>query len=190
MLFFSFSLVFLGFTLLRERSSFILEKLSSVAKDGPVPAEILQRAMANILDLMLLLLPFMLAVEVMNLSPESAEFDLSDGKLLALLGVWAAFHFLYHFAMEWAFGWTIGKRIIGIRVTELDGSRLTFGGALLRNLVRVLDAEYPFGVFLGASVMMATGRRQRLGDLAARTMVVRESGSPGENRLKAPAPPL
>jgi uncharacterized RDD family membrane protein YckC len=190
MLFFSFSLVFLGFTLLRERSGFILERLTPVPKEGPEPAEILQRAMANILDLMVLLLPFAVSVEILNVSPESADLDVSDPKLLAMLGVWAAFHFLYHFGMEWGLGWTIGKRILGIRVAELDGSRLSFRGAFVRNLVRIVDAEYPLGVFLGASVMMATGRRQRLGDLAAGTMVVRESVRPGEKPLQARTPPI
>jgi uncharacterized RDD family membrane protein YckC len=190
MLFFSFSLVFLGFTLLRERSGFILERLSPLAREGPVPAEILQRAMAYILDLIVLFPPFFLAVEMLNVAPETADFDLSEPRWIATAGVWTGLHFLYHFAMEWSWGWTLGKRVIGIRVTELDGTKLRFRGALVRNLVRILDAEYPLGVFLGASVMMATGRRQRLGDLAARTMVVREAGRPGESRLKPRAPSL
>ncbi len=190
MLFFSFSLVFLGFTLLRERSGFILERLSPVARDGPVPAEILQRAMAYILDLIVLLPPFWVAVEVLNVSPETTDLDLSDPKLIGMAGVWVGLDFLYHFAMEWGLGWTLGKRIIGIRVAELDGARLTLRGALVRNLLRVVDAEYPLGVFLGASVMMATARRQRLGDLAARTMVVRESGRRSESGLKPGSSPL
>ena len=90
----------------------------------------------------------------------------------------AALQTVYGLIMEATLGWTIGKRIIGLRVAELDGSRVTFRGALIRNLVRPLDSSFLLPMFLGMSLIMATRRRQRLGDLLARTMVVEDRPAP------------
>ncbi len=174
LLFFSFSLVFLGFMLLRERRQFILEMFQPPAREGPPHAAILQRAMAHILDQMVLFLPVWVAAEVLNVAPETTELDLGDPKVWALAGVWAGVHFLYHFLMEGLLGWTLGKKVIGLRVAQADGSPLTWTGALVRNLLRPIDAEYPLGVFLGTAVLALTPRRQRLGDLAARTLVLED----------------
>ncbi len=174
MLFFSFSLIFLGFTLLRERGRFFIETLRPAVREGPPIADILQRALACILDLIFLLPAYFLAVEFLNISPESAEFDWADPRIRAMTGVWFGLNFIYHFAMEWAAGWTIGKKIIGIRVIQEGGGRLTFRGALLRNVVRVLDADVHPGAFLGASILAASRRRQRPGDMLARTLVIQD----------------
>ena len=174
MLFFSFSLIFLGFTLLRERSRFILERLRPAAREGPVPGEILQRAMAHVLDQMALYPIVWVVAEALNAVPETAALELSDPKTLALAGVWFGIRVAYHALLEGAFGWTIGKKIIGLKVVREDGGRAGFGRALVRNLPRPFDAEYPLGVFLGTSFLMATRRRQRPGDLWARTLVVQD----------------
>jgi uncharacterized RDD family membrane protein YckC len=178
MLFFSFSLVSLGFTLLRERHQFILEKLTPIAKDGPTPAAILQRAMAYILDLLVALPIFAFVTLTLDLAPE-VEPTLADAGVLALLAIFAGIQLLLHLVQELAFGGSVGKKIVGLRVVAADGSRLGWRGALLRNLARPLDASFPLGMFLGMSVLMATPRRQRLGDLAAKTMVIEDR--PGYN---------
>jgi uncharacterized RDD family membrane protein YckC len=177
MLFFSFSLVFLGFTLLRERNQFILEKLTPATTDGPPPAAILQRAMAFILDLLVILPVFGFIAQAFDLAPD-LDPGLGDPGFWILGGVAAGLQAVYGLLMEATLGWTIGKRIIGLRVAELDGSRVSFRGALLRNLVRPLDSGFLLGAFVGMSVIMATRRRQRLGDLVARTMVVEDRPVP------------
>ncbi len=180
LLFFSFSLVFLGFTLLRERGRFVLEKIRPAAPRAGLPhAEILQRAMAHILDLIVLMPVLFVAVEILSVAPETSEIDFTDPRFRAMAAVWFALDFLYHFTMEWAWGRTIGKKVIGLRVTELDGSRLRFRGALVRNVVRLVDAEIIHGgAFLGTAVMMLTARRQRLGDVVGRTLVLQEGAPP------------
>jgi uncharacterized RDD family membrane protein YckC len=174
LLFFSFSLVFLGFMLLRERRQFLLEMLRPATREGPPHAAILQRAMAHILDQIVLFLPVWIAAEILSVAPETTELDLGDAKVWALAGVWAAVHFLYHFLMEGLLGWTLGKKVIGTRVVQADGSPVTLRGAFVRNLLRPIDAEYPLGVFLGTAILALTPRRQRLGDLAAGTLVVED----------------
>lgn len=173
MMFFSFSLIFLGFTLMRERRKFFLEHLAAQAvpaKDGRMPAEILQRAMAHIIDFIALLPFFFVAVEVLSLAPETREVDWSDPLALGMLGLFAGLQFVYYFLQEWLFGRTLGKRLIGLRVCRVDGSRITFLQALLRNLLRVFDATFVLSI-VGVAFMMITPLRQRLGDVAARTMV-------------------
>jgi len=153
-------------------------------------AAILQRAMAFILDLIVIFTPLFVAVEALNVAPE--EIDFSNPRLWATWGLYLAIDALYHVLMEGCFGWTLGKKIIGIRVIAADGSPAGLRRALLRNLTRPLDATWPAGIFLGMSVLMTTRRRQRPGDLLAGTMVVEErrpesAGTP-ERRLKAREP--
>lgn len=69
---------------------------------------------------------------------------------------------------------TPGKLLIGLRVARIDGARLTLGDAFLRNLLRLLwvTPVGPIFVVLDAWSLRATELDQRLGDLAASTVVV------------------
>ncbi len=173
MLFFSFSLIFLGYTMFRERGRFVLERVRPPATDGPPHAEILQRVMAHILDQILLIPPLMILSDLFSTVTETATLNVEDPRFWALVAVACAANFIYHFSMEAAFGWTLGKRILGLRVTELDGSRLTLRGALVRNLLRPLEVNVTAGM-IGLLFMVNSPRRQRLGDRLGRTLVVQE----------------
>ncbi len=70
-------------------------------------------------------------------------------------------------------GQTIGKRAVGIRVVRADGLPVTFLQVLVRNLMRVVDS-LPWGYLIGAVAVLASPRKQRLGDMVAGTIVVRE----------------
>jgi uncharacterized RDD family membrane protein YckC len=65
-------------------------------------------------------------------------------------------------------GQTPGKRSRKIRVARLDGAPLTFGNLLLRWVLRIAD----FFVFIGLWMIVGTEKHQRLGDLAAGTILV------------------
>lgn len=71
-------------------------------------------------------------------------------------------------------GQSPGKRIMGIRVVDGRGLPLSFEQSFVRNVVRVLDA-LPLGYAFGALVCQLDGLHRRLGDIAADTLVVRES---------------
>ncbi len=74
-------------------------------------------------------------------------------------------------------GRTPGKRAIGLRVIHAGGEPLSFRGAVLRNLIRLVDLQpIPSGL-AGAISIVATRRAQRLGDLVAGTIVVRDVSS-------------
>jgi len=88
--------------------------------------------------------------------------------LLVALGVG------YYIVCEAATGATLGKRLVGIQVVGEDGDPLTFGAAVVRNLLRLVDALFFYLVgFLFAAM---SSRGQRLGDRAAHTVVVRRLG--------------
>jgi uncharacterized RDD family membrane protein YckC len=70
-------------------------------------------------------------------------------------------------------GRTLGKHLLHLRVVDARGGPLTAGQAIVRNLLRIVDF-LPTSYAVGAVVMFASPRNQRLGDLAAGTVVVRE----------------
>ncbi|HEX6241712.1 MAG TPA: RDD family protein [Polyangiales bacterium] len=76
---------------------------------------------------------------------------------------------------EWRFGGrTLGKRLFGIVVIDAAGLRISFSQAALRNLLRLADL-LPGVHLLGALVSLGDEQGRRLGDLAARTLVVRDA---------------
>ncbi len=68
-------------------------------------------------------------------------------------------------------GQTPGKRWIGLRVIRTDGTPVTLSEVVIRNLVRTLDL-LPTGYGVGVITMFVTANSCRLGDLAAKTVVV------------------
>lgn len=77
-------------------------------------------------------------------------------------------------------GWTPGKLLTGIRTVGADGSRPGIGKAILRWLLLAVDAQ-PCGVpLVGFITALTTQGHRRVGDMAAKTFVVRRSaaGSP------------
>jgi len=70
-------------------------------------------------------------------------------------------------------GRTPGKRLNGLRVVKTDGSPITFFPSAVRNVLRLVDI-LPSAYLVGIVSILVTRRNQRLGDLAAGTLVVRE----------------
>jgi uncharacterized RDD family membrane protein YckC len=83
----------------------------------------------------------------------------------------------YYSVLEATLGATVGKLVMGIRVVQEDGSKCTWQGAIVRNLLRVIDA-FPF-YLIGAILVWTSPKRQRLGDRAANTVVIRKGTNTG-----------
>lgn len=83
--------------------------------------------------------------------------------------------FLGYFGVSEALwsGQTLGKRALGLRTVDAMGAPITAGQAVIRNLIRIVDF-LPVYYGLGAVIIFVSRRNQRLGDLAAGTVVVRE----------------
>ncbi len=84
-----------------------------------------------------------------------------------------AVYFGYGILTEWKLrGQTIGKRLLKLRVMDAGGLRLQFNQVVLRNLLRVVDS-LPVFYLVGGVCSFLHPRAQRLGDIAAGTVVVR-----------------
>jgi uncharacterized RDD family membrane protein YckC len=94
---------------------------------------------------------------------------LSTGGSSALLVVAV----VYYLLMEGLLGRTVGKMAVGIRVVdEQTGNPPGPGKAFLRTLLRIIDGL--FGYLVGFVVVLSSGNRRRLGDMVAKTLVVRD----------------
>ena len=86
-------------------------------------------------------------------------------------------YLLYHPIVETLLrGLTPGKRFAGLRIAALDGGVPTTGSLLLRNVFRLIDSA---PLFYGVGLLMSfvNRRGQRLGDLAAGTLLVYDDGA-------------
>jgi uncharacterized RDD family membrane protein YckC len=141
------------------------------------------RCIAAIVDYLILLIVLVGASILFLQSVPVAER--TDGRAVAIVVmiqfVLITFYHLF-FELFWN-GQTPGKRIVGIRVVQATGLPLTATGTIIRNLVRVFDF-FPLFYGLGLIVMFVTRHTQRLGDLAAGTIVIREQRQLTMNTLK------
>src|SRR5215211_1915781 len=123
-----------------------------------------RRVMAAIVDLLIVT-----AGAVVILVAGNALSGDRPGALAAVILGWARYYF---FALESGEGQTLGKRLMKIRVVRADGRPAGMGEIAVRTILRMID-----NYVVGMLVMIATGeRRQRIGDLAAGTIVVDASG--------------
>jgi uncharacterized RDD family membrane protein YckC len=99
------------------------------------------------------------------------------GYIAAVAAIFVFVVFLgYDIAFETlASGRTLGKRWTGLRVVKTSGAPVTFLTSAVRNLLRLVDF-LPTTYLIGIVLILATKNNQRLGDLAAGTIVVRERG--------------
>jgi uncharacterized RDD family membrane protein YckC len=88
----------------------------------------------------------------------------------------------YYAVLEGLFGATVGKRLAGVRVTDLEGRRVGWQAAILRNVARLIDA-LPVLYLLGGFLTLNSRQHQRLGDRFAGTLVV-----PVDAVISAPLP--
>ena len=86
--------------------------------------------------------------------------------------VWLVAFWLYFGVQESSpYQATLGKRLLGIYVVDIEGNRITLGRALLRALVKTVSQAVIFGV-IGFVMALFTPRKQALHDLIANTLVL------------------
>jgi uncharacterized RDD family membrane protein YckC len=123
-----------------------------------------------------LFIDFLITVVIMNaiyaaLTPVAVFLpDIGYGLMILL---YFAIQLLYGMTLEWFWGGrTIGKRLFQLRVIDDRGLRLRPSQVVLRNLMRAIDSMPAF-YLVGGICCYFNRRCQRLGDLAAGTVVIR-----------------
>jgi uncharacterized RDD family membrane protein YckC len=131
---------------------------------GPV-----SRALAYLVDIGILLGATMMISSLMSaVSLISADLANTVG-ILSLFVLPLAYGMLCE---GLGHGQTVGKRLLGLRVVDAEGLKLRPTQIILRNLLRAVDF-LPAFYLVGGVATLATARAQRLGDLAAGTVVIR-----------------
>ena len=135
----------------------------SIPLAGPVV-----RCMAVIIDILCVMVVISVATQLMKMT----EVISPDISLALLVLVQFAAQMAYGIACEWLWrGQTVGKRLFKLRVVDEQGLRLEFPQIVIRNLLRWVDA-LPLFYAVGGAVCFFSKRCQRLGDIAANTVVV------------------
>jgi len=92
--------------------------------------------------------------------------------------------FFYFILMEiMSSGQTVGKKALGIKVVRLDGKEPKWSDVVLRSVLQVVDIIFSGGI-IGILLIKTTPRNQRLGDLAANTVVIKIQGDLGRFTLR------
>ena len=118
-------------------------------------------------------------ISVMNVSVTNATalpmVSVSSNPLAGLASVISVLiFFVYYFVLEGAYGQTVGKMVVKIKVLREDGSKIGYADAAVRNILRPIDLiPYVIPYLLGAILIWSSDKRQRLGDRVAHTIVVK-----------------
>lgn len=148
---------------------------------GPTLGSLGARFVAHLIDLFVLGLAYWLAGTSYGAffgGLTESGFDLSGLPAVVVIAASSLVFLVYLIVFEGVVGATPGKFILGLRVKTVEGGRCDFGRALIRNVLRIVDA---IAVYLvGLIVALVSKKRQRVGDLAAHTIVAREAHGPAK----------
>jgi uncharacterized RDD family membrane protein YckC len=96
----------------------------------------------------------------------------------------------YFFLMEALCSRTLGKLFQGLVVRKLDGSRCDWKAALIRSVLRIVEVNpLLLGGLPAGLVIIATERKQRIGDLLAGTLVVSTATQWDDNSVQPTSEP-
>ena len=124
------------------------------------------RLIAYLLDLVVEVAALLLIQLFFNLIFPLVGSNVSQAfMLLSVFCVWWFYHVLFEIS-PW--GATVGKKALGLRVVDEAGGGVTLGQAMIRNFIRGVEMILPFVPLIS----FFNPRFQRLGDLAAGTLVV------------------
>lgn len=150
------------------------EQASSAPQAGDRDVTV-ERIVAAVIDLIILFVVFAVMSAIFGDSSSSsgddgASFSLNlSGApfilyLLIVLG--------YYFILELKTGQTVGKMLMKLRVVSVSGAPLTAQNIALRTVLRIVD-YLPFFYLVGFIAMVASKQKQRIGDMATGTLVVK-----------------
>ncbi|MBN1896277.1 MAG: RDD family protein [Candidatus Aenigmarchaeota archaeon] len=143
-------------------------------------ADVINRIVAVVIDSVILavvmfVLSLPLGAQAMMMSafdvtnPLAATQMAASSMLLSILSLLIGLGYFVYF--EGTTGQTIGKKIVNIKVVREDGKPMTYMDALLRTILRVVDGIALY--LIGLIVVLSSEKNQRIGDMAAKTIVVK-----------------
>lgn len=133
------------------------------------------RAAAVIIDgiIFVVIYYMMLAVfggtSVIDTGYGMVEYNTGLTGLPALL--YFAIALAYYIVLEGKLGATVGKMLLGLKVVAENGSPISYKEATIRTLLRIIDGLFVY--LVGAILVWTSPSKQRLGDRAAHTLVIR-----------------
>lgn len=102
--------------------------------------------------------------------PEMMDDDMDDWKFFfTIVGLWV----FYYPLAESISGQTIGKKLFRIKVIKEDGKAVVFGDTIVRRVMDLID--FLFLGLVGVLIANSNQKKQRMGDMLAKTIVVNES---------------
>ncbi|HPS52772.1 MAG TPA: RDD family protein [Phycisphaerae bacterium] len=206
--YFMIAIITAGFVVMFLLKPYVTTPRLLVLPPGLKPANMLKRVVAIIVDLMIVQIPIGIAanyfiINVRNIPRDEIMDMLKDDpqriveacpELLYFGMAFVVIFAIYGTAMEMMCGWTVGKRIMGLRVVTDDAIKPPLREAALRNIFKIVAlvsispaSDMVWYFILLVIVMFVTRYRQRIGDLVARTIVV-EAALPAEQQQ--PQPPM
>jgi uncharacterized RDD family membrane protein YckC len=130
------------------------------------PVGVGRRAVAVIIDsILLMILGYIIAAGTGGTT--SSGFNMQGAPAF----LWLAISLGYYIGMEGTKGATLGKMAMKLKVVKEDGEKPDWQAAVVRNVLRIIDGFFFY--LVGAIVIWASKKKQRLGDMAAKTLVVR-----------------
>lgn len=130
------------------------------------PVGVGRRAVAILVDMVLLfIVGYVIALATG--ATTAGGFSLRGGPAF----VWFGIALAYYVVMEALSGATLGKRAMGLKVVKEGGEPLDWQASVVRNLLRIVDGLFLY--LVGAIAVWVSKKRQRLGDMAAHTLVVK-----------------
>jgi membrane protease YdiL (CAAX protease family)/uncharacterized RDD family membrane protein YckC len=156
---------------------------TELGHEPPLYAGLPRRVVAALVDLAVAWAAYSIAITVLD--PGVASEHATTGQtvvaaliLLSVVTLWLG----YLVVAQWRWGQTLGMRALGIRVvTEPGQRRPSWGGALLRSLLLVVDCV------VGPVLIPLSKRKQRLGDRLANTVVLVKRDDSSEVQAAADA---
>ncbi|MBU7018513.1 MAG: RDD family protein [Theionarchaea archaeon] len=88
-----------------------------------------------------------------------------------IIVLWVLPFLYYTFFEAYMKGQTPGKMAVKIKVVKVSGEPIDIGESLIRNILRVIDSIFVY--LVGFIILSMSDKKQRLGDMAAGTVVVK-----------------
>jgi uncharacterized RDD family membrane protein YckC len=129
------------------------------------PVGVGRRAVAVLIDSILLFIVGYL-IAALTGQTTATGFNMTGAPFF----LWLAISLAYFIVMEATSGATLGKRVMHLKVVKQDGTPMDWQASIARNVLRLIDGFLFY--LVGAIVIWVSKTKQRLGDMAAHTIVV------------------